>query len=252
MEGFRQSAGAALLMVAATISAQSVPQGGPPDGKQALAHGDFAKAKTIYQEYLKTHTDSVPGELGLADALLGLHEYEGAELQYRAVTAALPELWIAHKNLVLIEAALGRWDEFDRERAVLRAARERGAPGISARESDVIDSITVHGKRWIVREYYEPVGRSQTRYNFEQFSPDGKVREFLSLESEEAAKTAVVGGAVSIGGEQKAEGRKSSKTLALNWYTGKAHGTITRYPHEEPKYEVLRAAVVRWLRIQTS
>jgi hypothetical protein len=252
MAGFGFKTGALLLLVAVAISAQSVPQGGPPEGKQALASGDFAKAKTIYQEYLKTHSDSVPGELGLADALLGLHEYEAAELEYRTITAAQPELWIAHKNLVLIEAALGRWDEFDRERAVLRAARERGAPGISARESDVIDSITVHGKRWIVREYYDPVGRSQTRYNFEQFSPDGKVKAFISLESEAAAKAAAVGGSVSIGVEPKANADTPAKGQALNWYTDKAHGTIARYPREEPKYETLRAAVIHWLRIQTA
>lgn len=251
MAGFKGRAGVALLFATLVAHAQSVPQGGPPEGKQALASGDFAKAKTIYAEYLKTHADSVPGELGLADALLGLHDYEAAELEYRTVTAQQPELWIAHKNLVLIEAALGRWEEFDRERELLRQARERGAPGISARESDVIDSITVHGKRWIVREYYEPVGRSQTRYNFEQFSPDGKVKEFLSLESEAAAKAAAVGGNVTIGGDAKASNDAPAKALALNWYTAKSHGTIARYPKGEPKYEALRAAVVRWLRIQT-
>ena len=57
--------------------------------------------------------------------------------------AAQPERWLAHKNLVIIEAELGRWEEFDRERALLRGARERGAPGISARESDVIDAFDV-------------------------------------------------------------------------------------------------------------
>jgi hypothetical protein len=252
MAGFGFKTCAALLLLAAAVNAQSVPQGGPPEGKQALASADFAKGKTIYEEYLKTHAGSVPGELGLADALLGLHKYEAAEQEYRSIIAVQPELWIVHKNLVLIEAALGRWDEFDRERAVLRAARERGAPGISARESDVIDTITVHGKRWIVREYYEPVGRSQTRYNFEQFSPDGKVKAFISLESEAAAKAAYGGGSVAIGREPKVNADVPSKGQVLNWYTGKAHGTIARYLREEPKYETLRAAVVRWLRIQTS
>jgi hypothetical protein len=251
MAGLRSRLGAVLLLAATAAGAQSVPQGGPPKGKQALAGGDFAKAKTIYQAYLKAHADSVPGELGLADALLGLHEYEAAEVEYRTVTAAQPELWIAHKNLVLIEAALGRWEEFDRERALLRAARERDAPGISARESDVIDSITVRGKRWIVREYYEPVGRSQTRYNFEHFSADGKAEEYISLESEAAAKAAAVGGGVAIGGDTNATGTGPVTGLALNWYTAKGHGTIAQYRHGEPKYETLRTAVLRWLRIQT-
>jgi hypothetical protein len=251
MVGLGSRLGAALLVAVSVAGAQSVPQGGPPEGKQALASGDFAKAKTIYREYLKTHVDSVAGELGLADALLGLHEYEAAEVEYRTVTASQPELWIAHKNLVLIEAALGRWEEFDRERAVLRTAREREAPGISARESDVIDSVVVRGKRWIVREYYEPVGRSQTRYNFEHFSADGKAEEYISLESDLAAKSAAVGAGVAIGGDAKPAESDFTTALALNWYTSKGHGTIAKYPHGEPKYELLRAAVLRWLRIQT-
>ena len=37
----------------------------------------------------------------------------------------------------------------------------------------------------------EPVGRSLTRYNFESFSPDGSVREYISLESAGAARTSL-------------------------------------------------------------
>jgi hypothetical protein len=176
-----------------------------------------------------------------------LHEYEAAELQYRAVVAAQPQFWIAHKNLVIVEAALGRWSEFDRERAVLRGARERGAPGISARESDVIDTFDLHGEHWIVREYYEPVGRSLTRYNFEYFGPDGRVREYVSFESAEAARSALTPRPdVLIGVDPKTV--PVIKDFALNYYTGKSHGTIKLYPEGEPSYEHVRADLRRWLR----
>ena len=218
-------------------------------GKQALAAKQFARAKAIFGMYVAANPSNVEGELGLADAELGLHEYEAAEIEYRKVVAAQPELWIAHKNLVIVEAALGRWGEFDRERALLRGARERGAPGIAARESDVIDALEVHGQRWIVRAYDEPVGRSLTRYNFERFAPDGRVREFISLESAEAAEKALAtGGGVRIGDDAKSAAEISD--YALNWYTGKAHGTVARYPNGEPSYERVRADVVRWLRRQ--
>jgi tetratricopeptide (TPR) repeat protein len=217
-------------------------------GKQALAAKQFARAKAIFGMYVAANPSNVEGELGLADAELGMHEYEPAEIEYRKVVAVQPELWIAHKNLVIVEAALGRWGEFDRERALLRGARERGAPGITARESDVIDSFEVHGQRWIVRAYDEPVGRSLTRYNFERFAPDGRVREFISLESAEAARKALAtGGSVRIGDNAKSTDA-DTKDYALNWYTGKAHGTIARYPDGEPSYERVRADVVRWLR----
>jgi tetratricopeptide (TPR) repeat protein len=218
--------------------------------RQALTGKQYARAKQLYSAFLKTHKDSVDAELGLADAELELHQYEAAEWDYRRVVAAQPQLWAAHKNLVIVEAALGRWEEFERERAVLRAARERGAPGISARESDVIDSfeVSVHGKpqRWIVREYFEPVGRSQARYNFERFSPEGRVQEYISVEPRTAAEEALKPGDVRIG--QDGQRTVAKDEFSLNWYTLKAHGTIVRYPKGEPGYERVRRDVLRWLR----
>lgn len=234
-----------LLELSFVLYAQSVPTGGPPEGKLALGNKEFAKAKIIYREYLRTHPGSVPGELGLANAELGLHEYEAAELQYRTVTAAQPELWIAHKNLVIIEAALGRWEEFDRERALLRSARDRGAIGISKHESDVIDAFDVHGKHWIVREYDEPSGRSLTRYNFELFSPSGKAQEYISLESEQAAKDALAPQDTRIGANVNTP---AIHDFALNFYTSKGHGAIAHYPDGEPAYERVRSQVLTWLR----
>ncbi len=214
--------------------------------QQALLEKHFVEAKELFEAYLKGHAGNIDAEVGVADAELALHEYEAAETGYRQVVAVQPQRWLAHKNLVIIEAELGRWEEFDRERAVLRGARERGAAGISARESDVIDAFDVGGEHWIVREYYEPVGRSLTRYNFEQFGPDGRVREYVSLESAEAARQALAGGSVRVG--DAPVGGAAVKDFALNFYTGKAHGTIARYPGGEPSYEKVRAAVRRWLR----
>ncbi|HEY4009271.1 MAG TPA: hypothetical protein VGM11_03900 [Acidobacteriaceae bacterium] len=214
--------------------------------RQALATKDYARAKQLYQAYLRVHPDTLDAELGLADAELGLHEYEAAELDYRRVVAAQPQLWVAHKNLVIVEAELGRWSEFERERAVLRAAREREAPGISTRESDVVDSFEVNGHRWIVREYYEPVGRSQAHYNFERFSPAGHVEEYISLEPTAAAQSALKPGDVHIGSEPAPAA--PSGEFSLNWYTDKGHGTIARYPKGEPSYERVRSDLLRWLR----
>jgi hypothetical protein len=216
------------------------------EARQAMVAKQFVHAKELFRAYGLAHPGSVDAELGVADAELGLHEYEAAEMELRRVTAQQPELWVAHKNLVVIEAALGRWEDFDNERTVLRLARQRGAPGITARESDVIDSFDILGNHWIVREYYEPVGRSLTRYNFERFSADGKVREYVSLESANAAQKALDRGDVRIGEDQQTA--PAIKDFALNFYTGKAHGMIKLYPQGEPKYERVRADVMRWLR----
>ena len=238
------------ISIALTASAQTQTTGPAQSqivaGKRALASRQFAQAKTIFAAEVKLHPENIEAKLGLADSELGLQQYEIAELEYRQVVAAQPELWQAHKNLVIVEAALGRWEEFDRERTLLRMARQRNAPGISARESDVIDSFTLHGERWIVREYFEPVGRSQTRYNFEHFAPTGHAAEYISLESAEAAKSVTPGGAVAIGDQSKQP--TPSTGFALNWYTGKAHGTIRQYSKTEPTYERVRADVLLWLK----
>jgi len=235
-----------LSALLASAAAQSpIPRELLP-ARQALADKHYQQAEDLFAVYLKTHPASIDAQEGIGDARLGLHQYEAAELQYRAVVAAQPQFWIAHKNLVIVEAALGRWDEFDREREVLRAARQRGAHNISTRESDVIDAFDVRGQHWIVREYYEPAGRSLTRYNFESFSPSGRVREYVSLESADAARTALSPDPnVLIGVDPKTV--PVIKDFALNYYTGKSHGTIKLYPKGEPRYERVRVDVRRWL-----
>ncbi|MES2392437.1 MAG: hypothetical protein V4555_12410 [Acidobacteriota bacterium] len=219
-------------------------------GKQAIADRHFAEAKRIFTGYAQSHPHSTDALMGIADSDLGLHDYEAAELDYRKVVAVKPQMWLAHKNLVIIEAALGRWDEFDRERAILRGARSRNEPGITTRESDVIDAFDVHNQHWIVREYTEPVGRSLTRYNFERFSSTGRVEEFISLESADAAKAALQKGDVLHPDEQATT--TTIKDFALDWYNGKSHGTIARYPNGEPTYEIVRTTVMQWLRGQNS
>jgi hypothetical protein len=233
-------------MTIASASAQTPQPAQTPlvAGKRALAAKDFAGAKSIFTEYLRTHATDVQGELGLADAQLGLHEYETAEDGYRKIVAAQPLLWAAHKNLVIVEAALGRWEDFDGERTVLRAARERHAAGIDTHESDVIDVITVRGQRWIVRDYFEPLGRARSRYNFERFSTEGRVVAYVSLESADAFRDELKGGDVVVG---PTSGNADPDGFALDWYNGKSHGTIAKYA-AEPKYEKLRADFLRWLR----
>ncbi|MGA7156924.1 MAG: hypothetical protein WBY53_08770 [Acidobacteriaceae bacterium] len=239
------------LAVTAPLAAQTTSQRTVPPqiaaARAALTAKQYQHAEELFTDFARSHPNNIDAEEGIGDAELGLHEYEAAELQYRSVVSAQPEFWIAHKNLVIVEAKLGRWGEFDRERALLRFARERGAPGISTRESDIIDDFNVNGQHWIVREYYEPVGRSLTRYNFEDFGPDGRVREYISLESAEAARRALARNPNIVIGAESAK-LPSIKDFALNYYTGRSHGTIKLYPNGEPTYERVRAEVIRWLK----
>ena len=217
-------------------------------GRDLLQAHQFQQAQALFTAYLGSHPGDVQAELGLGDAQLGLHHFEAAEITYRSAVAVQPELWQAHKDLVVVEAALGRWEEFDRERTVLRMARQRQAPGISRQESDLIDSFNAGGGHWIVRAYFQPLGRSRALYNFERFSPEGRVQAYLSLEDQAAAKAALTPGDEKIGlNPPVAMGDAPSVPLALNWYTGVAHGTIRSYPSGAPSYEHLRQDVIHWL-----
>lgn len=210
----------------------------------AVRAKDFAKGRTLFAAYTKVHGDRPAGWVGLGDSEAGLREYEAAEMDYRHAVSLQPENWVAHKSLVLVEAKLKRWEEFDRERAVLRGARERGAENITKRESDLIDSFEVGGKQWAVREYFEPVGRSEARYNFEHFE-NGRVAEYVSLEPVDAAAAALQRQEqVRIGSDVAPV---TAKAWALNWYTGSGHGVVKTYLKGEPTYEVVRRDAVQWL-----
>ena len=107
----RNTIATAILLSALIATAQKPVPSELLPARKALAAKQYLQAEALFAVYLKTHPDSIDAEEGIGDAKLGLHEYEAAELQYRAVVAAQPEFWIAHKNLVIVEAALGRWDE---------------------------------------------------------------------------------------------------------------------------------------------
>jgi lipopolysaccharide biosynthesis regulator YciM len=186
-----------LLALALPLSAQTPNLA---DAKQELAAKHYAQAKQLFAAYAKAHPESVDAELGVGDSELALREYQNAELTYRSVVAKQPQMWRAHKNLVIIEARLGRWEEF------------------------------------------------------ENFGADGRVREYISLESAEAAKEAANEGDVLRSDESDKHDEQARqekvKDFALDWYTGAAHGAIKSYPAGEPNYETVRADVIRWLRSQ--
>ncbi|MEO6924162.1 MAG: tetratricopeptide repeat protein, partial [Bryocella sp.] len=101
---------AALIACCATpmmVRAQSVAAAPPVvagaqnPGKLALAAEDYVRAKQYFAAQLVAHPGNVKAKLGLAEAELGLTHYIAAETLLREVTAAAPEMWQAHKNLIL-------------------------------------------------------------------------------------------------------------------------------------------------------
>jgi len=237
---------ALLLASAALLRAQTPTPPALVAAREALAAKNYEEAQRLFSDYAGKHPQDARAPLGLGNVALAEHRYEDAELVLRHAVMLQPDLWPAHKDLVLVEAKLGRWEEFERERALLRNARERGADNITAKESDLIDSFEIAGKLWLVREYYVPVGRSEARYNFEHFTPEGRVAEYISLEPAGAANSALSRNEQVTIGKDAAPAHLNGE-LALNWYTGQGHGTVRRYK-AEPSYRKLRADVMAYLR----
>src|ERR1700761_37601 len=55
--------------------------------RQELAAKHYARAKELYRVYLQAHPNSVDAQFGVADAELGLREFEAAEWDFRKVVA---------------------------------------------------------------------------------------------------------------------------------------------------------------------
>jgi tetratricopeptide (TPR) repeat protein len=170
-------------------SSQAPPQTTPVDpldtGKQAFRRGDYAAAQKFLTAYLQDNPENLDALVLAGDAFYELKQYEDAAHSFLAAIKLQPSLWGAHKNLVIVYAAQGKWTEFDQERAVLKAARESGAPGLGKKDADIIDVIYVGSEQYRVFSYAELAGRFKMRYNFVHFGSDRKPDSSIVCESDD-------------------------------------------------------------------
>jgi tetratricopeptide (TPR) repeat protein len=224
-------------------------------GKQALAHNDYETAQTFFANYLKDNPESTEALLFAGNTALALKQYESAAHDYQSVIAKQPSLWPAHKNLVIAYAAQNKWPEFEQERKLLQAARDRGTPGLSSKDVDVIEVLYAGSERYMVRAYSELTGRFKPRYNFTHFGKDGKLDFWISCESDDIDQ-------VSFAQKHPKEAAAGQRSFSLDSYTPAApnsngqgftqtHGTLKFYPDGEPSYETVRADVIKVLEHRT-
>jgi tetratricopeptide (TPR) repeat protein len=224
-------------------------------GKQALAHSDYQTAWEFFTNYLKDNPDSSEATFLAGNAALGLKHYDDAAGYYQRLIAKKPDMWSAHKNLVIVYAAQNKWPEFDQERKVLQTARDQGSPGLSKKDADVIEVLYVGSERYIVRAFPELAGRFKARYNFSHFGKDGKLDSWIACESDDVDQTFFA----QKHPKEAAEGQRSfsldSYTAAVPNLNGQGftqtHGTIKFYPDGEPSYETVRADVIKVLEHKT-
>lgn len=220
-------------------------------GKQAFRRGDYAAAQKFFSAYLRDNPENLDALVMAGDAFYELKQYEDAAQSFLAAIKLQASLWGAHKNLVIVYAAQGKWTEFDQERAVLKAARESGASGLSTKDADVIDVLYVGSEQYRVISYAELAGRFKMRYNFVHFGPDRKPDSWIACESDDIDQAAFA----KAHPQEAAAGQRS---FSLDSYSAlkpsadgkgvtQTHGTIKFYPDGEPTYETVRSDVLNVL-----
>lgn len=220
-------------------------------GRQAFRRGDYVAAQKFFTAYLRDNPSNLDALVLAGSAFFELKQYEDAAQSFLAAIKLQPSLWGAHKNLVIVYAAQGKWTEFDRERAVLKAARESGASGLSMKDADVIDVLYVGSEQYRVFSYAELAGRLKMRYNFVHFGSDRKPDYWIVCESDDVDQTSFA----KAHPQEAASGERSfsldtnsaPKPSADGKGLTRTHATIKFYPDGEPTYETVRSDVLKLL-----
>jgi len=219
-------------------------------GKAAMQKGDFAAARSFFAKYVEENPKDAEAWFYLGGADLNLERPADAAKDFQQSVTFKPDSWSAHNNLSLAYAETEDWSAFDKERAVIKAARDKGEPGISLDDHDLIDVLHVNGQVYQVWYFYKPYGHFHARYVFLHFGSDGNADRWFQCESDDAdqyffqqkhPKEAKVG--------ERSYSLDSYKVEKPGQYPSQAlHGF---YMDGEPTYETVRADVLKALRSET-
>lgn len=237
---------------AQTAPAVSGPASGDPMavGKAALSRQDFVAAYDFFSGFRAENPSDKVAIFFEGNAALGLGRLAEAESCYEAALALDPRLWTAHENLIQVYARLGRWSDFDSERALLHQARLTHQPGIPERGTGAIDLFMVGSRRFVVHEYDPPDGRFHAKYNFAELDPQGKLVGWISYESDDIDQISFAKNhpkEAAAGGRAYSLDSYTPKTVTANGGFTQTHGTIKLFPDGELPYEEIRAEVMRAL-----
>jgi tetratricopeptide (TPR) repeat protein len=244
--GFAMSLGPATAQLPSKLSpTPSTPRGPDPlaVGKSAIQSGNYAMAKTFFTTYLADNPDDIEARSSLGDADLGLKDFAGAAKEFQAVVAVKNDAWGAHQNLALAYALMEDWPDFDKQRAVIKAARDNKAEGLR-KDGDVIDVLHVGDKTYTVRAFYMLYGHYNTRYVFLHFGKDGKLSDYVQCESDDVDQ-------VSFKEAHPKEAAAGKRSFSLDTYSigekGSSQSLIKFYSDGEPTYETARSDALKAL-----
>lgn len=236
----------------APLALQTLPPAGytaaPPDplapGKEAMARKDYQAAQTFFDTYYKANPDNLEALLREGDASLALKQYERAAQDFKRVIGKDPTAWVAHKNLIIADASLGNWQEFDSERKLLEDARASDSPGLDKTNGDVVEVIYLGTERYVVRAFPVLTSRFKSRYNFAHYDKNEKLESWISCESPDEDQAA-------FAQKHPQEAASGQRSFSLVGYAigpkETTRATIKNYPDGEPGYETVRTDVIAFL-----
>jgi tetratricopeptide (TPR) repeat protein len=239
----------ALGVVVGTVSARA--QKDPLDAAgTAIDNKDFASAEKILTDYLQKHPRADTAKTATAMLLLGTarldaKDFDGAIDELKELVKNEPKDWYGYIYLAQAYAQKGDWENFDKQRELIKAARDSNAPRIKlVGDGDVIDILTVAGQQYTVKSYYKPVGPHQTHYVFLHIVDDIKLKDMLTCDSDD-------GDQMEFKREHPKEAAAGARRFSLDpWEVVSdqlVHGHILRFYDGEPTYEELRADVIKVL-----
>jgi len=189
---------------------------------------------------------------------------EVALIMFRRALAQRPhDPWQMRLAVILLEARLERWDDFDRDLVTLRVAKRIGMDhGLDQGDSFVIDEFDTGPGRVQGVIYPQQSGKYHMLYRFvlpaqaamyapaevqaQANSAGAKCQKpdfvpHMDVESDEADQAAFS----KAHPDKAAKGERSYMLDAA--YSACSQGLVKFYPDGEPKYETVRADVIRAL-----
>lgn len=257
---------------AVPLSGQTAPQLTPAESARrdaliapatlAMQKGDPAAAfKAMQPALIVFPRDARVLSLAASAAMDARLDEQALELFRRALAEHPAEPWPIRLSLLNLEARMGRWSDFDAGLAELKEAKLHGADAqLAASSGFIVDQFDVAGKP--VRAVYFPgmAGPFHTLYRFilaepprvvteaatqsggtAQCEPDPHFQPYIDVESDDADQE-------SWRKLHPVLAAKGERRYSLDTYPAAcSEGLIKFYSEGEPRFEMIRADVVKAL-----
>jgi len=233
-------------------------------GLDALKRGDNATAYTALHSVLSSYPDDLFVLRSAAAAAMAAGQNEQAVSLFHQALAQFPRNpWPMRNAIIIMEARMDRWADFDRDVAALRQAKKNGMDhGLDRDSGFVIDEFDVGTGRVRAVVYPLGVGRYHTLYRFLLPQPVqmSAVAEASSAKNTSSARCQNPDFQPYMDAEsddidqadfRKAHPDKAAKgerSYSLDSYWSPcSQALVGFYPDGEPAYEKVRAAAIRAL-----